>query len=365
MIYLDNAAGTPISKEVMDHISETMKDSWANPSSTHSAGRKAKATIEMARKTVAKCLNIASKHIIFTSGGTEGNNFVIKNACENLGVKTIITSAIEHPAVLESLTDINDKVNIITISNDKNGCINLKELEEKLQNNSNVMVSFMAVNNEIGTINPISEISVLCNKYNALFHSDAVQTIGKYDIDISGLDFAIGSSHKFHGPKGVGFIYYKNAKGLKSIVSGGGQEKGLRPGTENVNSIAGMAKAMEIAYKDIETNTKKVKELKSYTIESLQKINKDIKVNGGIDNTSDYILNIQFPFKKENMLFSLDLAGICISQGSACQSGASTGSHVLNALDSTSENTSIRISFSKYNTKEEIDEFIEVLTHNC
>ena len=366
LIYLDNAATTPIDKEVIDVMCQSMLHNNGNPSSTHQFGRKAKSSVETARKNIAKHFNVSSSEIIFTAGGTEADNLILQNAITNLKVEVIITSKIEHHAVLHTCDYLkeNYQTEIVYVNVDDNGDVDVSHLEELLENfkSKKCLVSLMYVNNEIGNFLPLKRISDLCINYNSLFHSDTVQAIGHYNIDLQEIpvDFIAASAHKFHGPKGVGFAYFKKGFGIKPMLHGGDQEKGARSSTENVQSILGMEKALEIAVSNIERDTKHLTELKKYFITELQNSFSDIHFNGNsadIEKSSYTILNARFANANDMLLFTLDLNGIAVSGGSACQSGSSKGSHVLDAIlsEKEAEKTSIRFSFSKNTTKEEID----------
>lgn len=364
-IYLDNAATTKIDDVVLKTVYESMQDVFGNPSSTHQFGRKAKSAVETARKNIAKHFNVTASEIVFTAGGTEADNLILKNAVLNLGVQTIITSKIEHHAVLHTceFLEKSENISLQFVNVNEKGAIDLNHLEALLTESSDkVLVSLMHINNEIGTILPIEQVSALCVANNAYFHSDTVQTIGHYNLDLLKVevDFIAASAHKFHGPKGVGFAYFKKGSGILPMFHGGDQERGARSSTENVHSILGMQKAMEIAYKNLDKDKEKIEGLKKNFIEGLEKISSEIKFNGcsGNFNESTYtILNVRFPIQNDMLLFSLDMAGIAVSGGSACQSGSNVGSHVLAEILSGKEadNTSVRFSFSKYTTKEELD----------
>ena len=370
-IYLDNAATTPMLPEIISAIHESMQTTFGNPSSTHSFGRTAKTAVETARKDIAKYFNVTPSEIVFTAGGSEANNFILRNAVEHLGIKTIISSAIEHHAVLHTIESLEKEFNItnkqVKITSD--GGIDYENLEIILQESSDkTLVSLMHINNEIGSILDLQRVSDLCKKNNALFHSDTVQGVAhfKIDLQIIPIDFITASAHKFHGPKGVGFAFFKKGTGIKPMLIGGEQERGARAGTENIHSIVGMGKAMQIAYKNLEKDTNYIQSLKSYFIKKLNKHIPNIHFNASSDNTqlSSYIiLNVRFPKEISMLLFSLDLKGIAVSGGSACQSGSNKGSHVLNTIldEKEASNTSVRFSFSKLNNREEIDYVIKIL----
>jgi cysteine desulfurase len=364
-IYLDNAATTPILPEVIDLMTETMTNVFGNPSSSHQIGRKSKSLLETARKNIAKQFNAASNEIIFTAGASEADNLILRNAVTNLDVTTIISSKIEHHAILHTIAHLVEEFNIEVywVDLDKKGGINYNHLEHLLkQNNSKKLVSLMYVNNEIGNVLDIKKVSDICIENNALFHSDAVQGIGHFNIDVqqTPLDFFVSSAHKFHGPKGVGFAYIKNKFGVQPILHGGEQERGARAGTENLHSILGMEKALEIACTNLKEESANIQKVKSYFIKELKNNFEGIKFNGySADKfkSSYIILNVRFPKDYSMLLFNLDLKGIAVSGGSACQSGASIGSHVLNTILDEKEalKTSIRFSFSKFTTLKEID----------
>ena len=364
-IYLDNAATTKIDKEVLQVMYTSMQENFGNPSSTHQFGRKAKSAVETARKNIAKQFNVSAAEIIFTASGTEADNLILHNAVLNLGVTTIITSKIEHHAVLHTCNYLEKtyNINVNYVNVDEFGAVDLIHLEELLSDSDDVvLVSLMYINNEIGNILPADRISNLCKKYDALFHSDTVQAIGHYSLDLqkTPIDFMVASAHKFHGPKGVGFAYFKKGFGILPMLHGGDQEKGARSSTENVHGILGMEKALEIAVSNLEKDKNHIEKLKTYFISELKKISKKIEFNGlssDLDKSSYTILNVRFPIQNNMLLFSLDLAGIAVSGGSACQSGSNKGSHVLSEIlvGNEVEKTSIRFSFSKYTTKEMLD----------
>ena len=371
-IYLDNAATTKVRKEVAQSMSKVINDEYGNPSSTHSYGRSSKAIIELSRKEIADLLNVKSSEIIFTSGGTEGDNMIIRNCVHNLGIRHIISSKIEHHAVTHTIDDLvsshNIKVSYVNIFN--NGDIDIEDLEKILkETKERSLVSLMHINNEIGNITDLNSVGDICNKYNALFHSDTVQSVGHYDLDFNNInvDFFIASAHKFHGPKGVGFAFVRHNTNLGPYITGGMQEKGLRAGTESVHNIVGMAEALKISITNLKSEKKYVSKLKEYFIQQANKRIVGIKFNGNSGNTkkSTYTLvNILLPIKRETgglFMFKLDMKGIACSKGSACQSGSDAGSHVLKAIQTKKENNnvSLRFSFSIYNTKEEIDFVID------
>ncbi|WP_457611085.1 cysteine desulfurase family protein [Lutibacter sp.] len=370
-IYLDNAATTPILPEVISVITNTMATVYGNPSSTHQIGRKAKSLVEIARKNIAKYLNATSNEIIFTAGGSEADNLILRNTVENLGVTTIISSKIEHHAVLHTIENLvkEFKITALWVDLDKNGDVDYNHLEQLLQQTEGEkLVSLMYVNNEVGNVLNLKKVSDLCLAYNALFHSDTVQGIGHFEIDVkqTPIDFFTASAHKFHGPKGVGFAYIKKGFGIYPILHGGEQERGARAGTENIHGILGMEKALKIALTNLEEESTYIQKLKSYFIKKLKNNFEEVTFNGLSESetkSSYIILNVRFPKEYALLLFNLDLKGIAVSGGSACQSGSNKGSHVLNTILSEKEatKTSIRFSFSKFNTEEEVDYVIDVL----
>ena len=364
-IYLDNAATTKIDKEVLELMHVSMQENFGNPSSTHQIGRKAKSAVETARKNIAKHFNISASEIVFTAGGTEADNLILNNAVLNLGVQRIVTSKIEHHAVLHTCEYLKTRYNIILdfVNVDAFGNIDIVHLEDLLSDSvDKTLVSLMQINNEIGNILEVDEICDLCKKHDALFHSDTVQVIGHYPLDLkkNPIDFIVASAHKFHGPKGVGFAYFKKGFGILPMLHGGDQERGARSSTENVHSILGMEKALSIAMTNLDKDVNYIECLKIYFISALKDISEDIEFNGhslNLCKSSYTILNVRFPIQNDLFIFSLDLAGISVSGGSACQSGSSKGSHVLAEIlkDDELDKTSVRFSFSKFTTKEEID----------
>ena len=370
-IYLDNAATTPMLPEVIAVVNQSMQSTFGNPSSTHSFGRTARSAVEAARKNIAKYFKVTPSELVFTAGGSEADNLILRNAVTHLGVTTIISSAIEHHAVLHSIEALNKEFGVgvkhVRLLGD--GGIDYTNLEKLLeQSTGKILVSLMHVNNETGRLLDLQKVSDLCQQSNVLFHSDTVQGVGHFTIDLQqiSIDFITASAHKFHGPKGVGFTYFKKGTGINPMLIGGEQERGARAGTENIHSIVGMEKALQIAYDNLEKETEYIQSLKIYFIQELQKIIPDIEFNASSDdskNSSYIILNVRFPREIKMLLFNLDLKGIAASGGSACQSGSSKGSHVLQAILDEKEalKTSIRFSFSKLNTKEELDYVIKVL----
>jgi len=366
--YFDNAATTKVRDEVAEKILDVLKNNYGNPSSTHSYGRPSKSLIELSRKEIASHLNVSASEIIFTSGGTEADNLILRSAARDLKIKHFISSKIEHHAVTHTLDelekDYNVKVSFVNLN--KNGEVDYDNLNELLSNSKDrCMVSLMHINNEIGNMLDIEKVSKICLEHKALFHSDTVQSVGHYKIDLSKtkVDFIVASAHKFHGPKGIGFAYINKSSKLRPLIFGGMQERGYRAGTESVHNIVGMSEALNISMEKLKEETKYISELKGYFIEKLKSSIKDVRFNGlsGDMNKSTYtLLNVQFPIeqsKAEMFLFKLDLKGIACSKGSACQSGSDSGSHVLKEVLSSDElnKVSIRFSLSIYNKKEDID----------
>ena len=367
-VYLDNAATTPIAREVIDVITSVMEDSFGNPSSSHAFGRKSKALLENSRRTVARLLNCEPSEIIFTSGGTEADNMAINSSVHLFGVTRIITTPIEHHAVGHTVEALekNDNVEVVFVKTDECGIVDLKDLEELLSDiTKKTLVSLMHANNEIGVLLPLKKVSELCRKYDALFHSDTVQTMGHYAFDLKELDidFITCAAHKFHGPKGIGFLYCNKKVRVENLIHGGSQERGLRGGTENLHGIVGLAKAMELAYEDVEAHQAHVQSLKTDMIQQLKEILPDVGFHGTIDpDKSLYtVLNVKLPATSKSgmLLFTLDLKGIAASGGSACTSGANKGSHVLEGIKADLSRPNVRFSFSRYTTKEDIDYAVE------
>lgn len=373
-IYFDNAATTQIDLKVIEQMKSVMSDNFGNPNSTHSYGRSSRTLIEKARKTIANQFNASTSEIYFTSCGTESDNMVLISAVRDLNVKTIITSKVEHKAVLNVVKYLEETESIdlkyVNVSND--GLIDYNHLQTLLKKCSNkCLVSLMHINNEIGSKLDLNLVGNLCKDNNALFHSDTVQSIGKYDFDLSKLniDFIVGSAHKFHGPKGIGFVYINKNLKLNPFVIGGNQERGMRAGTESVHNISGMELAFVNSYTNIQENNNHISSLKSTFIKKIKKDIPEIKFNGSCDDdllSSFSILNICLPIPKEKAVlldFNLDMKGIACSRGSACQSGSITGSHVLNSIlsDEDLNKPSLRFSFSKHNNNQEVERVINVL----
>lgn len=367
-IYLDNAATTPIDPLVVETMLPYLTEHFGNPSSIYSYGRENRLAIEKARKSVASILKAHPSEIFFTSGGTESSNTAIFASVRELGCKRIITSPIEHHATLHTCTYLADlgEASLEYVAILPNGHIDLADLERKLAtNDQKTLVTLMHANNEIGNITDIQKVGELCHQFGAVFHADTVQTVGHFPIDLSALkiDFITGAAHKFHGPKGVGLLYINGRNKIHPLIHGGGQERNMRAGTENLYGIIGFAKALEIATAHHEVEKKQISSIKNYLKETLIANIEGITFNGDPDGDSLYtVLSVGFPKndKTEMLLFNLDIRNICVSGGSACSSGANQGSHVIAAL-STSPQATIRFSFSKYNTKEEIDTLIHNL----
>ena len=367
-VYLDNAATTQIRDKVIDKMLQVSKNYYGNPSSTHSFGRSSRTLIESSRKKIAGHLNVSPSEIIFMSGGTEADNCILRSAVRDLGVKHLISSKIEHHAVTHTLDQlkVDYPIEISYVKLDSFGNIDYADLELILKSSqSKTLVSLMHINNEIGNILDMSLVSDLCKKYNSLFHSDTVQSVGHYKLDLSllDIDFIVASAHKFHGPKGIGFAYVKNTNPIKPLIFGGSQEKGCRAGTESVHNIVGMSEALDISINKMENEVDHIKKIKSYFIDQLKNVIKGVEFNGlssNLDDSTYTLVNVRFPISKEKsalFLFQLDMKGIACSKGSACQSGADAGSHVLNNVLTVDQNkfVSLRFSFSIYNTIKQID----------
>ena len=363
-VYLDNAATTPVAPEVFEAMAPILQNDFGNPSSTHLFGRSAKAIIEQSRRGIAKHINCQPSEIVFTSGGTEADNMAMFTSVTELGVKRIVTSRIEHHAVGHTACHIQDKyeVELVYVDIDGAGNVDLDHLSSILADTSKkTLVTLMHANNELGTLMPIEEVSLICRKYGAYFHSDTVQTMGHYTFNLQELDidFLTCAAHKFHGPKGIGFLYINEAVHSKAFIHGGAQERGLRGGTENLHGIVGLAKAMDLAYSDLEAHQKHVFGLKQHMMASFQEFFPDISFHGETtyENSLYTVLNVCFPptEKAAMLLFTLDLKGIAASGGSACSSGSAKGSHVLEGINANPNRPNVRFSFSRYTTKAEID----------
>lgn len=369
-VYLDNAATTPLDKDVLKEMVQVMEHQYGNPSSIHAHGREVRTLIEKARKTVAGLLNTSPSQLFFTSGGTEADNTAIRSGIIDHQIKHAITSPIEHHAVLHTLAALESTglISLSFVNIDSKGNIDFDHLEELLKDNSRSFVSLMQANNEIGTLTDIDRVGALCEEYNAIYHCDTVQTMGHYRHDLSKLkvDFLACAAHKFHGPKGVGFLYVNHKVKIKPMIFGGAQERNMRGGTENVYGIVGLAKALEIAYQHMDDHQRYIQGLKSYMIDKLRSTIPGIGFNGEIapEKSLYTVLNVCFPETDvaEMLLFNLDIAGISVSGGSACSSGTNIGSHVLTAIGGDENRPSIRFSFSKYNTTDEIDYTVSKLS---
>ena len=371
-IYLDHAASTPLHPQVIHLMHEAMLSNYGNPSSIHSEGRTSRALIEKARKSIANHFNCSIGEIFFTSGATESNNMVIQGAVSGLGVQTIITAATEHHAVLHTIEVLEKegKIKVIYLPLDNEGNPSIISLEEHLSNQENkkVLVSLMHSNNETGSLLDWESVGAICQKYDALFHSDTVQSVGFYDIDLQNIPvhFIVGSAHKFNGPKGVGFVYIRNENAIPPFQHGGSQERNMRGGTENLLGIVGMALALDLAMSEKSERFAHLEKLKLQLFNGLKDVIPGIQLNGpGLENSHPKILNIGFPPnpKATMILFNLDIEGISASGGSACSSGTDTGSHVLRAIHPENQHISVRFSFSHLNTSAEVDKVIEIISN--
>ena len=369
-VFFDNAATTPMAPEVIDVMTDIMKNHYGNPSSQHSFGRATRSIIETSRKKIANFLNTSPGNIFFTSGGTEADNMAIKCGIKDHNITHAITCKLSHHAVLHPLEEL-EKSGVIKLSyvevNEK-GQVSLSNLKELLESNPRTFVSILHANNEIGTIQDITAIGDICKEHNAIFHSDTVQTMAHYSYDLQkiNVDFIAASAHKFHGPKGIGFVYISDNIKISPLLTGGSQERNMRAGTENLIGIAAISHAMEMAYEKMEEETEYIKGIKYHMIAELKKHIPQVKFNGmcdDIDNSLYTVLSCSFPETPmaEMLLFNLDIKGIACSGGSACTSGSNKGSHVIQELNPNSKRPSVRFSFSKYNTKEEVDYVVDVL----
>jgi len=369
-VYLDNAATTAIDPEVIEAMIPVLRENYGNPSSIHTDGRIARSLIEKSRKSVAKLLNCSPAELFFTSGGTEADNMVLRCAVDEIGVDHIITSKIEHHAILHTAEELAKRngVELSFVKLDEKGKVDLEDLDRLLKKDRHSLVSLMHGNNEIANLLPLKEVGAMCQENGALFHSDTVQTMAHYDFDLSDLqlDFATCSAHKFHGPKGIGFLYIKNTSALKPLITGGAQESNMRAGTENIYGIVGLAKALELAYENLPKHQAQVGGLKMYMIQRLKERIPGIEFNGDSENPESLytVLSACFPSSEmdEMFLYHLDIEGISVSGGSACSSGSNTGSHVLRAIQSPMDRPSVRFSFGRFNTKSEIDKAVEVVS---
>jgi cysteine desulfurase len=372
-VYFDNAATTPMRDEVIHRMMEVMKSHYGNASSSHSYGRSSKSLIEQSRKTIASILKCSASEIVFTSGGTEADNLVLRSAVRDLGVTEIITSRVEHHAILHTVEELEKEyqIKVSYVNLDENGDVDYTHLETLIQSPGKKLVTLMHINNEIGNTLDIHKVATLCKLNSALFHSDAVQSIGHYELDLQQIpiDFLAASAHKFHGPKGIGFAFIRKNSGLKASIFGGEQERGYRAGTESVHNIVGMEEALKVSYSNLETERTHIEDLKNYFIVSLKNTISNVSFNGNcsdFDKSTYTLLNVCLPLPPEKaslLQFQLDLKGIACSRGSACQSGSNQNSHVLSQIldQERLKRPSIRFSFSIFNTKNEVDYVIEVL----
>lgn len=372
-VYLDNAATTKVRDEVIDEMMNSMKFEYGNPSSSHSFGRSSKSIIESCRKSIASQFKVSAGEIYFTSGGTEADNLILRSAVRDLKIDRIVTAKTEHHAVLHTVDQLRAEygIDVNYVSLDAHGDVDYQHLEQLLATPKKTLVSLMHINNEIGNILDIKRVSQMCKAVGALFHSDSVQSIGHYELDLQDIpiDFLAASAHKFHGPKGVGFAFIRKNSGLKPLIFGGEQERGLRAGTEGVHNIVGIEKALKLSYDNLHDEMQYVKKLKGYFISQLSQAIPEVRFNGhsgDMERGTYTLVNACLPVavnKTAMFLFQLDLKGVACSKGSACQSGSSQNSHVLAEILNETELTkpSIRFSFSIYNTKEELDYVIDVL----
>ncbi len=367
-IYFDNAATTALDKEVLDAMLPFMTEHYGNPSSIHSFGRKTRAAIEGSRKIIAKSLNVSPSEILFTSGGTEADNMAIRCCIHDLGIKHAITSKIEHHAVLHTLEALECEglIKLSFVQTSAEGHIDLNHLDQLLSENERTFVSLMHANNEIGNLISLENVGEICSKYNAIFHSDTVQTMGHYAMDLQKINvhFITCAAHKFHGPKGVGFLYINSKIKITPLIYGGSQERNMRGGTENLFGIIGLGKAIEIAMRDLTEHQNHITAVKDYMVEQLKASIPGVEFNGSCQNDCLYtVLNVLLPHtdKAEMLLFDLDIKGIAASGGSACASGSDVGSHVLRGIGVDVTRPSVRFSFCKYNTKAEVDVAVNAL----
>ncbi|MCB9288619.1 MAG: cysteine desulfurase [Lewinellaceae bacterium] len=367
-IYFDNAATTPIAGEVVEAMEKAMRETYGNPSSIHAEGRTARAAIEKARKQIAQYLGASIGEVFFTSCGTESNNMALKCAVRDLGVQRIISSPIEHHCVLHSLDSLErfGQIERVEVKLDAQGHPDMEHLEQLLKSSSKkTMVSLMHSNNEVGAMIDLQEVGELCREHDALFHSDTVQTIGYYPIDVSKtpVSFLSGSAHKFYGPKGIGFIYINGDNIIKPYLDGGAQERNMRGGTENIYGILGLAKALSLACDNLEERRRKVTDVRDYMKAQLEASFDYLQFNGDPENGHYKLLSVAFPpsDKADLLLLNLDIAGVSVSGGSACSSGADAGSHVIEALKGDPDRKTIRFSFSHNNTREEVDQVVAKL----
>jgi len=363
-VYFDNAATTPMDKTVLEKMLPYLENGFGNPSSIHKKGREIKSVIEKCRSKIASLLSCEPGEIFFTSGGTEADNMFILNTSIEKKLDTIITSKLEHHAVLHccEYLERSYKKNIKFVDSDDKGVIDLDHLESLMKSSPNSLVTIMHGNNEIGNLNDIKKISRICEQYETIFHSDTVQTVGHYNLNLNDLNIhgIVGSAHKFHGPKGVGFLYLNNKHKISPFIHGGAQERNMRGGTENVYGIVGLTEALELSITNMADHAKKVSNLKKYMIEKLTHAVDGIKFNGqssDLNNSLYTVLNVSIPNMNDQQmfLFNLDINNIAASAGSACTSGSEVGSHVLAQIKKNKGHVSVRFSFSKMNSKEEVD----------
>jgi len=372
-VYFDNAATTAIDPEVIQEMLLVMQEHYGNPSSIHAHGRQVRTLIENARKKVAKILRVSPAEIFFTSGGTEADNTALQRGIADNGIQHVISSPLEHHAVLHVLEALEKsrQIKLTLLAVDAFGRPDLDQLEEELKKSTNTLVSLMHANNEIGTLLDLEKVAILCGQYKALFHCDTVQTMGHYPHELSKMqiDFITCAAHKLHGPKGVGFLYINHNVKIRPLLYGGAQERNMRGGTENVYGIVGLAKALEIAYENMDKHHLHIQGLKTYMMQRLKDCIPGCSFNGETDPQKSLytVLNVRFPEMEmgDMLLFSLDIAGISASGGSACSSGSSIGSHVLSAIGVPDKHPSIRFSFSKYSTREEVDFVVGKLQELC
>lgn len=367
-IYLDNAATTCMDERVISAMTEVMTGCYGNPSSIHAHGREARSIIEKARKQVAEYIHVSPAEIFFTSGGTEANNMILRRSVEDLGVTHIISSPIEHHAVTHTLEELEHagRIRLSHVRIDDCGRVEMEHLQELLQTNDKTLVSLMHANNEIGTMIDLQQVGELCRATGALFHSDTVQTMAHFPLDIRQLNihFLTCSAHKFHGPKGIGFLYCSSDLKIKPFITGGAQERNMRAGTENIYGIVGLSRALEIAHTEMAEHQNHIRGLKNHMVQCLRENIPGVEFNGDISDNSLYtVLSVRFPATPdaEMFLMKLDISGISASGGSACSSGSNVGSHVLAALHVPDDQPSVRFSFSRFNTIAEIDNVVEVL----
>ena len=368
-VYFDNAATTPVESQVIADMTKALKDTYGNPSSIHGKGRSARALIEKARRTVANGLQASIGEIFFTSSATEANNTILRQAVDFLGVTRIISAPTEHPCVLKTIQDLAETKSIeaVWLQVDRNGNLDIRELEAYLKNqDKKTLVSLMYGNNEIGTINPIADISRLCTEYQCYLHCDAVQVLGKFPVDVQDIrfDFLSGTAHKFYGPKGAAFMYINQDSMIPPLLTGGAQERNMRAGTENLYGIVGLASAFDLSLKHMDERRQHIELLRTSMKTKLQEQFPTIQFNGDQEGKHLYhVLSVAFPHstKNEMLIYNLDIRNIAASAGSACSSGTNTGSHVLAAIKPDDLEITIRFSFSHHNTMEEVDYVIDVL----